>query len=329
MSVWRSFLFGLGRVLKTPSLLCWVYLASLAVALPLAMVVRGGIAAHVGGSLVEQNLRTGLDLDWYGEFAEEASGVAATFGPEVIGHMALVQNLERLLDGKLLAAHRTLLAAGGLYLLFWTFLVGGILDRFAHPGEPHSRARLFGHSGEFFWRMFRLLILSVLFYLAIFRFVANPLHEFVEQATRDVTVERTVLLWTALVYLLTGLLLAGVSMAFDYAKIAVVVERRRSAVLALLRGLGFIARHPGHTCGLYLLLLTAAAVVMFFYGAIAPGSGQSNWATVLVAFVIGQAYVLARILVKLWFLASQAILFQAAANHPDRTAPAAASAPLP
>jgi len=163
MSVWRSFLFGLGRVLKTPSLLCWVYLASLAVALPLAMVVRGGIAAHVGGSLVEQNLRTGLDLDWYGEFAEEASGVAATFGPEVIGHMALVQNLERLLDGKLLAAHRTLLAAGGLYLLFWTFLVGGILDRFAHPGEPHSRARLFGHSGEFFWRMFRLLILSVPF----------------------------------------------------------------------------------------------------------------------------------------------------------------------
>ncbi len=329
MSVLRSFLFGLGRVLKTPSLLGWVYLASLAVALPLATVVRGQIATHVGGSLVEQNLRTGFDLDWYGEFAEQASGVAATFGPEVIGHMAVVQNLERFLDGKLLAAHRTLLAVGGLYLIFWTFLVGGILDRFAHPGEPHSRARLFGHSGEFFWRMFRLLILSVLFYLAIFRFVANPLHDFVEQATRDVTVERTIILWTALVYLLTGLLLAMVSMAFDYAKIAVVVERRRSAVLALLRGLGFIARHPGPTCGLYLLLSIAAAMVLFSYGAIAPGSGQSNWTTVLVAFVLGQAFVLARILVKLWFLASQTILFQAAQGQPDRAAPVAASTPLP
>ncbi len=327
MSVLRSLWFGLGRVLKAPSLLVWIYLASLAVSLPLATVVRGNIATHVGGSLVEQNLRTSLDLDWYGEFAEEASGVAATFGPEVIGHMALVANLERLLDGKLFTAHRTLLSAGGLFLIFWTFLVGGILDRFAHPGEPHSRVRLFGHSGEFFWRMFRLLILSVLFYLAIFRFVAYPLHDFVEQVTRDVTTERTVLLWTALVYVLTGLLLAVVSMAFDYAKIAVVVERRRSAVLALLRGLGFLARHPRHTGGLYLLLLVVAAAVMLFYGAIAPGSGQSNWAAVLVALVIGQTYVLARILVKLWFLASQTILFQAAQGPPDR-APTA-SAPLP
>ncbi|MCL6481059.1 MAG: hypothetical protein K6U02_04970 [Firmicutes bacterium] len=319
MSVLRSLWFGLGRVLKAPALLGWIYLASLAVSLPLATVVRGKIATHVGGSLVEQNLRTSLDLDWYGEFVEEVSGVAATFGPEVIGHMALVANLERLLDGELFAAHRTLLSAGGLFLIFWTFLVGGILDRFAHPREPHSRARLFGHSGELFWRMFRLLILSVLFYLAIFRFVANPLHDFVEQATRDVTTERTVLFWTALVYLFTGVLLAAVSMAFDYARIAVVVERRRSAVLALLRGLGFIARHPGPTCGLYLLLLIVAAAVMLFYGAIAPSSSPSNWAAVLGALAIGQAYVLARILVKLWFLASQTVLFQDAQGQPDHT----------
>lgn len=310
MRVTHSFLHGLGRVLKSPALMVWVYLASLAVALPLASVVRGRIATHVGGSLVEQNLRNGFDLDWFGEYEQEASGLAATFGPVVIGHMALVENLERLLDGELLRADRTLLAAGGLFLIFWAFLVGGILDRYAHPGEPHSRARLFGHGGEFFWRMFRLLILSVLLYLAIFRFIVNPLHDFVEDATRDVTTERTVIFWTALVYLLTGLLLFLTSMALDYAKIAVVVEKRRSSVLAFLRGLGFVFRHPGKAFGLYALLVAVAAVVMLVYGVLAPGAGQSNWATLLTAFAIGQAYLLVRILVKLWFLSSQTILFQ-------------------
>ncbi len=327
MRVTHSFLHGLGRVLKSPALIVWVYLASLAVALPLATIVRGRIATHVGGSLVEQNLREGFDLDWYGEYEEQASGLAATFGPVVIGHMALVENLERLLDGELLTSERTLLAAGGLFLVFWAFLVGGILDRFAHPGEPHSRARLFGHGGEFFWRMFRLLIISALLYLVIFRFIASPLHDFVETATRDVTAERTVIFWTALVYLLTGLLLFVASMALDYAKIAVVVEKRRSSVLAFVRGLGFVFQHPGKSFGLYALLVAMAAAVMLIYGVFAPGAGQSDWVAVLIAFAVGQAYLVVRILVKLWFLSSQTILFQSC--HAVAAGPAAASSASP
>ena len=45
-----------------------------------------------------------------------------------------------------------------------------------------------------------------------------------------------------------------------------------------------------------------------------PGAGRADW-TMWLAFVLTQAYVLARLVVKLQFLASQTALFQASLAH--------------
>jgi hypothetical protein len=313
MTIRGAFFGGLGRVASFPSLLVWLYLASLGLALPLAVVVRDAIRADLGASTVDQRLREGFDMEWYGEFEyAHPRGIASTFGPEVIGPLPVLVNLEQWLDGKVLRQHPAILAAGAGFLLVWAFFAGGILDRYANPTGEHTRARLFRTGGEYWFRYLRLLVISLLLYFFIFGWIVNPLHARMGDWTRDVLAERTVILLTALVYLLGGVLLVVVGAAADYAKIALVADQRRSAVLAMLRGFGFVLSRPGKTLGLYLLLAAVAGLAMLLYAWFAPGPGQSSAVTVLLAFLCGQLYLAARIAIKLWFLASQTTLYQAA-----------------
>lgn len=314
MTIRGAFFGGLGRVASFPALLVWLYLASLALALPLAVVVHDAIRADLGASTVDQRLREGFDMEWYGEFDyAHPRGVAASFGPQVIGPLPVLVNLEAWLDGNILRQPPAILAAGAGLLLVWAFFAGGILDRYAHPGGEHTRARLFRTGGEYWFRYLRLLVLSLLLYFLVFGGIVNPLQQRLGDWTRDVLAERTVMLLTALAYLLAGVLLVVIGAAMDYAKIALVADQRRSAVLAMLRGFRFVVSRPGKTLGLYLLLAAVAGLAMLLYARFAPGAGQAGAAGLLGAFLCGQLYILARIGIKLWFLASQTALYQSAA----------------
>ncbi len=300
---------GLRLVLHTPSLLAWVYFTTLVVALPLALAMKHLLQGSFEGSLVEDGLRQGFDLSWYGEFAAGSSGLGKTFGPWVVGILPVLSNLERLLDGKLHQVDPTVVGAGILMVLAWSLLLGGILSRFAHEEEPHSRAGFLAQGGLFFWRFLRLAVISGLIYWGIFRGIGQPLHGWIETATRDTTVERTVLIYTVLAYALVGLLFLVMQLVLDYARISLVVEERRSVLLALLRALGFVKHHHRAVLGLYLLLAAAALLWFLAYSWLAPGANQSTWTAVLLAFSLGQIYLVGRWILKLWFLASQTRLF--------------------
>jgi hypothetical protein len=317
MSPANSFTAGLKRVFHTPALACWIYLALIVLAFPLTAVMRNILRESIGSSLVHQNLRQGFDLDWYGEFAAGHSGMAKTFGPSVVGILPMLGNLEKLLDGMILETDGTLLAAGALFLLVWAFFGGGIIRRYARPDEPFERSVLFANSARYCFRFLRLLVISVVVYLALARWLAGPLFSWVERMTRDVTVEKTAMLYTALAYAIFVLILIFVSMALDYAKIAMVTENRKSALLALLRGFGFILSHPFRCSGLYLALLLVGGLWLFAYDWIAPGPNQSSYSGVLLIFAAGQVFLVGRLVLKLWFLAGQTLLYQSSSAKVD------------
>lgn len=319
----RSLFAGLSRILRFPALFFWILGANLVVAIPLAVAMRDVLRQSIGHSLAHENLRSGFDTSWYGEFNSSATGIGKSFGPEVVGILPLARNVEMLLEGELWKLDRTILGAGILYLLAWCFFAGGILQHYANPGTLYARGQFFWSSATYFFRFVRLLAISIAFYGAIFRWVVRPLHERLVDATRDVTVERTVLIYTLVVYLLAGLLLTLMGMALDYAKAAMVIENRRSAVLASIRGLGFVLSHPIRTFSLYGILLAVGIVILAGYAVIAPGPGQSTVFTVFVAFALAQVYVGAKIFLKLWFLASQTVLF---VDVQERELPPAAEA---
>ena len=85
------------------------------------------------------------------------------------------------------------------------------------------------------------------------------------------TAERSAFAVRLLCYLAFGTLLIVCNLVFDYARIRIVVEDRRSAIGALVAGARFVRRHPA-TLRLYLLNGVCFVLLALVYALVAPGA---------------------------------------------------------
>jgi hypothetical protein len=320
-SIWID---GLRRVLHAPAVLFGVFVLTMAGALPFALVLRESLEVHLGRSLMANAAADAVNYDWWQEFSSQASGLGSTFSPVIIGFAATLDNLSSILDAE--AEAIPIILALGAYLLAWTFLSGGILDRYARQ-RPTRAYGFFGAAGILFWRFLRLALVAGLVYAFLFAYLHRwLLDDAYTWLTRDLAVERQAFFWRATLYLLFGACVVAANIAFDYARIRLVVEDRRSALGAVRAALAFIARRPGPALGLYALNALLFLILIAIWALLAPGAGRSG-ALMWAGFLIAQIYVLARIALKLQFLASQTALFQASLAHarytalPERTYP--------
>ena len=309
VSAWRE---GFNRVVHAPALIAGVFALTLVAALPLAIVLRTALAAHMGRSLVADTAADGVNPDWWQEFASQASGLSVTFSPAVIGFAATLDNLSGIADAQPETLSVTLALA--VYLLAWTFLSAGILDRYARQ-RPTRPFGFFGAAGAFFGRFARLAAVAGLFYWVLFSSVHTWLFEDAYRwLTRDTAVERSVLLWRVALYGVFGACLIAVNIVFDYARIRLVVEDRRSVFGAMRSAIAFVARHPRSVSGLYALNTAAFLLLLAVWALVAPGVGAAGGG-MWVGLVAAQCYVLARLVLKLQFVASQTALFQSNLAH--------------
>lgn len=312
-----AWLDGWRRVASAPAVAAGVFLLTFALAWPLALAMRNLIETHLGASATAAAVAEGVDYDWWQEFTAQAGGLGATFSPAIVGFASTLDTAGRIADRRATVA--PVAGALALYLLAWTFLAGGILDRYARQ-RPTRAYGFFAASGVYFFRFLRLAIPAVLFYWWMFAWVHPWLFdEVLVRLTRDLTVERTAFLWRVLFYAIfgAGLVLANVS--FDYAKVRMVVEDRRSALGALAAALRFVTRRPGAVLGLYATNALVFLVAVAIWAAVAPGASGAG-APLWAGFAAGQLYLLARLVLKLQFLASQTALFQASLAHAAYTA---------
>ena len=298
-----------------------VFVITLLTAVPLAITLRGQIEAHLGRSVMAGQAADAVNWDWWQEFTSQASGLGTTFTPSVIGFAATLDNVSSVLDGQREIV--PVIAALATYLLVWTFLSGGILDRYARQ-RPTRAHGFFAAAGVFFWRFLRLGVVAGLIYWLLFTYVHTWLFtDLYPRMTRDLAVERTAFFWRAGLYVVFGALLVAANVIVDYAKIRTVVEDRRSVIGSLAAALGFIGRHPGRVFGLYALNALVFLLLIAVWAGVAPGAGGAGL-SIWLGFGASQVYVLARLALKLQFLASQTALFQASLAHATYTA-----APLP
>jgi hypothetical protein len=296
-------------------MLAGMYLLTLLLALPLSIALRGMIEAQLGDSLVADTLATGASYDWWQEFESQATGLATTFVPSIVGFGAVLNNLSALLDNLPMAT--TIAGATAAWLVIWSFLSGGVLDRYARrrPTRAHG---FFAACGEHFWRFLRIGIFAYAAYTVLFGLVHEWLFDdLYVWLTRDMTVERAALAVRVFLYLVFGAALILCNVIFDYARIRTVVEDRRSAVGSIVAGSRFVRHHPG-TLRLYLLNGAGFVILALLYALLAPGApgGAAIW----IALALGQLYILLRHYVKLLFYASQTAFFQGALAHADYTA---------
>ena len=246
-------------------------------------------------------------------------GLGTTFVPSIIGFGAVLDNLSGLLDNPPLAA--TIAGATAAWLVIWSFLSGGVIDRLAR-GRAHALARVL--------RRLRRALLALPAarrrragsstaacsgYVHGWIFddgvrAADPRRHRRAHGLRDPR-------WR-----LRGLRLAARALQ-HHLRLRAGADRRRGSPQRARRARGRRAVRrrvtPARLLGLYALNAVHSSCWCASTPCVAPGrpgAGLSMW----LVLALGELYILARHYLKLLFYASETAFFQGALAHAAYTA---------
>ena len=289
---------------------------ALVIAVPLALQLEGDLANHGASS----GMMYGFDYDWWAQWSARQRGPSSALAPDILGTGFAFRNLELLLTGWLPAGlvargdraslDPTILGLGTLYLLLQVFLTGGLLGVFRAPQGGWTVRGLVHGSGFYFGRILRVSLLALA--AAGVVFAANaPFARWVDGLAREAVSEKTAIALALGRHALLLLALVLVHMVSSYAKVLVVCEERLSALLAFLSSLGFCARNFLAALGQYVVVLALGVALLFLFGALDARLAVVGWKSQIVALVLSQLFVAARVALRLGLLASQVELQQA------------------
>jgi hypothetical protein len=313
----RSLGAGFRSLSRNWGLVALVLAANAALALVLAVPLSVQLESDLAGSGASSTMMYGFDYDWWAEWSEAQGGPSSALTPGLLGAGFALRNLDLLLRGGLPAGlfarsrsgvHPTILGLGALYLLLQVFLAGGVLGVFRAPRGRWTVRGLVHGAGFYFGRLLRVSLVALAAAGALF--AANALAgRHVDRLAAE-AVSGTTPVVVALgrhALLLLGLLL--VHMVSSYAKVLVVCEERRSAGLAVLSSLGFCARNLLPALGQYAVVLAAALALLAGFAALDGSFAVAGWRTQLVAVLLFELFVGARVALRLGLLASQVELY--------------------
>ncbi|MEO8682355.1 MAG: hypothetical protein ABI665_25125 [Vicinamibacterales bacterium] len=302
----RAFANGIWMVVRAPILLAGVLVITIGTAVPFGLVLNSRLQAALDEQQPISRGSGDIDPEWWLEFREHARGLEATFTPTVIGFAAPLDNLSSLLD----ATPRPLALAGPVALsaLAWAFLWGALIHRFSQ-----GRAIRFGEFLSAGWRYLpRLLAISViigivnlLLYFTVHAALFGPVFQALSGL---VATERSAFAIRVALYLLFGAVVLPVSLVADYARIHLVTGCVTTVGGSLASGQRFVRRHLASVVSLAIFVGLLFATLLVAYGAIDTfgGTRVGGWRGI----AIGQAYIVARLGLRLTFTAAEVRLFQ-------------------
>jgi len=302
---------GGSRVLRRWRGIATAWAASIALALPLALVLRAALVDSLGHSEAGERMLQGWDGLWFRAFGAEASGIEGSFGPGIVGIGAVLRGLDATITGALHTLPGAVLAAGAAYVLLWVFLSGGLIANYSSGTHPPGVVRA---GAQHFARLLPLASLAFAGYATVWLGLLPVLHRMTTSATLDIVDERVAFGYALAKYgcVWTTFWLLGVM--HDYARVMRVPDPSLSVLGALKAALRFVRRHWVAVLSTALGLFLGFLVVVAVYWAVAPGVGQATAPAIMFAFAIGQASIVARIAVRCWGHAARAVLVSAAAD---------------
>ena len=301
ISPFRALVQGLIDVLKAPLMLIGTAIVMMLIALPFAATLNSELQESLSVQPRVDLNDTEIDAEWWMEFREHATGLAATFTPAVLGFAATLDGVSNVLDGH--APPAAIVAPLLLSIVAWAFLWGGALHRFQHgrgvgiAGFARAGA---SHLVPFIAIAVFAAIVNVILYLTMHKVLFGPVHR---ALTAMVSTERDAFLIRVVLYLIFFAFVGLVSLVADYARVYSVAGVDRSIIGAIRGSIAFIRSRFGAAVMLYVMtgaifvLMTVAYGVLELYG----GSQVGGWRAV----AIGQAYVFARLGIRLAFASSE------------------------
>ncbi|MDQ3068818.1 MAG: hypothetical protein M3R55_03695 [Acidobacteriota bacterium] len=199
----------------------------------------------------------------------------------------------------------TLLA---LCLLLWAFLSSGLIDRLARDRRTDT-SRFFSACGACVFPILRLTLLALAVYAAILRWIEPRLQTLAASYPDDLPRMAT--------NGAIALLLFAVATLFDYARVRLVIEDRRSAIGALGASARFIRANPGRVAAIQLTFWLVTALWIAANGGTPPDSTPRIWLLVLGEVFLKLALTGTQVSLYQEKLASAGWVARAAPRWPD------------
>ena len=322
---------------------CWglifvVLAVNLGLASVLAVPLSNRLAAALENRPAASNMLYGFDTPFWARFSEEQPGWGASFSPDILGAGFAVRNMDLLLKGELPARlfafgseeeddpnrparpDTIILGLGVVYLVLQTFLSGGVLA-VLRASRPSFTMRGLLHGASFYFgRMVRVALVALGLAGLVFA-VYFPFARWADAQAREAVSESTALVWSASRHLVLLLALLGIQLLSSYAKVIVVAEERSSALLAWLSAAGFCLRRLPLVAGHYLAIVLLGVVLVAAFSGLDGALAITGYKSQLVALLLMQAFMAARVALRLVLWGGQSALYAAG----DRSLPPSAT----
>jgi hypothetical protein len=287
MKVLSSYGNGIKRAFLEPKMVVVLWLVNFVFASVIYFLFSGYLSDVIGNRLVAANFLKGFDFETFFE---------------LIIH-----------EGE--AWHWILYIAFILaFLYYWVslFLHGGILSVLKGrgiTGEMESRGlrfapAFFQGAGKYFGRFFRLIIYSLLVWIC-FGLVYFVLNLVMKPLTSGGTNEPVIfyLFWVRVVIIL--FLYYLIRVICDYARIRIVAEDSKAVFGSLIYAFKFVFRNFFKTLILYYLMLITGLAIFGVYWLVQKMVPAHALLSILIAFLIGQIFILSRGWLKVALQAAQ------------------------
>ncbi len=279
MGIIKLFGQGIGTAARKGRILVFLwtiyFLFSLLIIAPFYFLLENQFSR----SLLGEKLFGGVEMLWLGDLVYK------------------FQDIPPLLSG-------CMIGSAVLSLLLLVFLNGGIIGRLAAVEERVTMGNFFGDCGRYFGRLFRVFLLSLVGYIAVFgilsRFISIPFRIWSKGASS----QWTTLISSSLRLLVLLLLFSVVKMFFDYVKVTLVAEDSRKTVRATLRNFRFLGRRFFKAWALFLLVGVLFVISTIVYLAVAKAMPKAGIGPLLL-FLWQQAYILVRLWITILFFATE------------------------
>ncbi|MBC8151780.1 MAG: hypothetical protein H7Z72_02610 [Bacteroidetes bacterium] len=272
----KSLLRAFALTRQSSRIVLWIYGINALLSLLILLPAYSTLGAEMGRSMAFPNLLNGFDSTVFSDFME-TSGAAVT---------------------PLLAVGRWL---GIGWLIASVFLSGGILLRFSQPDEPVQARVFLAGCAQYFGRYAGLLGVVTLFF-GVLSVIILLIGTLIGAALFNGVTEQMLLyvgIGTVVIMLLIGALIFCIG---DYAKVLLFRQDDHNAFRAFGRAGRLVLAKPGQTFVPYLMLITVGTALFGLYFLADDLIGMRNWPTIIILFVLQQAFIAGRVFLKVWSL---------------------------
>jgi hypothetical protein len=301
MKVLKSYYQGIKQASSQAKMIFVLWLSNFLFSSVIFYLFFGAFSRAMGNSAVAEGLLKRFDFNFLVEFMSNHGESIAT-----IFYSILILTL--------------------LYLLVSTFLFGGILFTLTlrsksidSTSERRRFAQIFFQgAGKFFGRFFRLLIYSLLLWIAslIILFLVNLLISlFAGREASEKLFFYT--LWVRLGIALFIFFL--VRMILDYTRIKIALEDSPKVFRSLFEMIKYVLKKLGKTLALYYLLLLTGAVFFAVFWASKSIIPQNSFITILIAFLVGQVFIASHGWLRIAFQQAQLVFYSPGHQEPPES----------